>query len=87
MSDRVAVDSRHAQFNRKGLYLKVDARDLGAAIALTAAGALAKLGEPDVARLAELKPRRNQDAIDIDAGLPFKFKQHADSAGIVCTAT
>jgi len=70
-------------FRRVGLDLKVDARDFFAAGTGVVAGALAKLGEADVAILAKFQARGDEDAIDIDAVLALKLEEHVDESCVV----
>ena len=53
-------------------------RFLREVFALVIAGALAKLGEPDVAILAELNSGSDQHAVDLDTGLTLEFEEHVD---------
>lgn len=71
-------------FLREGLDFEVDAGDLSAAILLMAAGTLAKLGKADVAGLAEFETGGDEDAVDVNAGLAFEFKEHVDGSGVIC---
>jgi len=66
----------------EGLDFEVDAGDLGGAPVILVAGAGAEFCKADVAGLAELDSRGNEDAVDIDAGLPLKFEEHVDDAGV-----
>ena len=74
------------QLDGKGLDLQVDAGNLGAAILLVAAGALAEFGKADVPALAQFQAGGDHHAVNIDAGLPLKLEQHIHGAGIVCSA-
>ena len=55
---------------------------LPVAFLLAAACALAELGEPNVSRMAEFEPGRNEHAVDIEARLALEFKQHGHRSGV-----
>ena len=74
------------RLHRKGLYFEVDAGNFRSAILLMVARALAKLFKADMPLLAQVKPRRNQYAVDVYASLPFKLKQHAHDTRVVGSA-
>ena len=48
--------------------------------------ALAKFRKTNVGALAEFQSRGNQNAVDLQAGAPFEFKQDVDQARIACAA-
>jgi len=60
--------------------------NLGAAILLVAAGALAEFSKANVTVLAQFQAGGNHHAVNIDAGLPLKLEQHIHGACIVCSA-
>ncbi len=62
------------------LYLKVDTRDVVAAVLRTETRALAEFCKSHVRTPAQLKSRRNQNAVDVDANPAFKLKQHANGS-------
>ena len=79
------VQSVH-RLDWKSLDFKVDAGDVGSAILMAVAGALAEFSKADVPVLTELQPGRNEDAVDVDAGLTFELEEHIDCSGIVGAA-
>ncbi len=59
---------------------QVDAGDFVPAVAVVIVGALTKFREADMTVLAQFDPGGYQDAVNINAGLAFKFKEHVDGA-------
>ena len=82
---------RPAHRNRVALHrkrpdLQIDAGNFVSAIKLVVTSALAQLGKPHVPGLAQLQSGPDQHAVDVDARLPLKLKQHVDRACIVGAA-
>ncbi len=69
---------------RPRLNLQIDADNFLLAIFAHHPRALAEFGKANVGALAELQSCRNQNAVDFQAGVPFKFKQHIDQSGVAC---
>ena len=74
-------------FDWERLYFQIDAGNLGAAIPQAVSRALAEFSQADMSELAQLKPRRNQNTVNLQTSLPLKLKQHAHSTGIVGAAS
>src|ERR1035437_10956323 len=69
-----------------GLDLQVDAGNIGTALLLVVAGALAEFSKTDVPALAQFQAGGDHHAVNINAGLPLELEQHIHGAGIVCSA-
>ena len=83
---RIRSSRPFRRINRKGLNLKINAGNFRSAYLRAESSALAKLCEPKMPGTAEVKTHCNQDAIDIHARLPFKFKKHAYGSGVIGAA-
>jgi hypothetical protein len=67
---------------RECLHLEIDADNLFSAVLVSPAGALAKLGEPQMGSLAQLKSRRDENAVNLKTGAPLEFEEDIDQSGI-----
>lgn len=72
---------------RDGLDLQVDAHNLVVDSFLSQPGQLAKLGEAHMRGGTQFQPRRNQDAVDLETGGSFEFKEDIDQASVAGAAT
>lgn len=66
----------------RGLNFEIDAGNLRAAIPLISQRALAEVGKPQMAVLAQLDPSRNQHTVDIHGGLALELEEDVQRAGI-----
>ena len=71
---------------RKRLHFQIDTYDLRAAIVSGEHRALAKLSKAHMGPLAQIQPRGNQDAVNLETRASFELKQDVDQASIVGAA-
>jgi hypothetical protein len=72
--------------HRRRLNFEINAHNLIPAFPLDHACALAQLRKADMRALAQFEARSNQNAVNLEAGVSFKFKQDLDQARVTCTA-
>lgn len=70
-------------FDRVCLDFEIDAGNLFPALRGTKSCALAEFSKTDVTASAKLEARCNQDRVNINTNMPFKFEQHVDCTRVV----
>lgn len=74
--------SPQIRFDGEGLDLQIHTRNLGPAVFLMIAGAVAELSKTDVSVVTQLQPSRNQQAVDIDTSLALELEEQVYHTGI-----